>query len=150
MEERSKKEELLPLFRIIEKEFRKDFERRLSMYGLTAQQGRLLFYINWNNKEGNIIRQVDIEKQFQLTKSTVHGLITRMEKANLVIKNKDKNNQYIMISDDCKKILEDVFSRRMECLNKMTDGLSDEEIDTLHALLMKIYNNRDKGGDNNV
>jgi len=147
MEERSKKEELLPLFRIIEKEFRKDFERRLSMYGLTAQQGRLLFYINWNNKEGNIIRQVDIEKQFQLTKSTVHGLITRMEKANLVIKNKDKNNQYIVISDDCKKILEDVFSRRMECLDKMTDGLSDEEIDTLHTLLMKIYNNRDKGGD---
>ena len=147
MEERSKKEELLPLFRIIEKEFRKDFERRLSMYGLTAQQGRLLFYINWNNKEGNIIRQVDIEKQFQLTKSTVHGLITRMEKANLVIKNKDKNNQYIVISDDCKKILEDVFSRRMECLDKMTDGLSDEEINTLHTLLMKIYNNRDKGGD---
>jgi len=147
MEERSKKEELLPLFRIIEKEFRKDFERRLSMYGLTAQQGRLLFYINWNNKEGNIIRQVDIEKQFQLTKSTVHGLITRMEKANLVIKNKDKNNQYIVISDDCKKILEDVFSRRMECLDKMTDGLSDAEIDTLHTLLMKIYNNRDKGGD---
>lgn len=147
MEERSKKEELLPLFRIIEKEFRKDFERRLSMYGLTAQQGRLLFYINWNNKEGNIIRQVDIEKQFRLTKSTVHGLITRMEKANLVIKNKDKNNQYIIISDDCKKILEDVFSRRMECLDKMTDGLSDEEIDILHTLLMKIYNNRDKGGD---
>ena len=117
------------------------------MYGLTAQQGRLLFYINWNNKEGNKIRQVDIEKQFRLTKSTVHGLITRMEKANLVIKNKDKNNQYIMISDDCKKILEDVFSRRMECLDKMTDGLSDEEIDTLHTLLMKIYENRDKGGD---
>ena len=147
MEVTSKKEELLPLFRIIEKEFRKDFERRLSMYGLTAQQGRLLFYINWNNKEGNKIRQVDIEKQFQLTKSTVHGLITRMEKANLVIKSKDKNNQYIVISDDCKKILEDVFSRRMECLNKMTDGLSDEEIDTLHTLLMKIYENRDKGGD---
>ena len=147
MEVTSKKEELLPLFRIIEKEFRKDFESRLSMYGLTAQQGRLLFYINWTNKEGNKIRQVDIEKQFQLTKSTVHGLITRMEKANLVIKNKDKNNQYIVISDDCKKILEDVFSRRMECLNKMTDGLSDEEIDTLHTLLMKIYENRDKGGD---
>ena len=147
MELASKKEELLPLFRIIEKEFRKDFERRLSMYGLTAQQGRLLFYINWSNKEGNKIRQVDIEKQFQLTKSTVHGLITRMEKANLVIKSKDKNNQYIVISDDCKKILEDVFSRRMECLNKMTDGLSDEEIDTLHTLLMKIYENRDKGGE---
>lgn len=147
MEQRSKKEELIPLFRIIEKEFKKDFEKRLSKYGLTAQQGRLLFYINWNIKSGNQVRQVDIEKNFQLTKSTVHGLIDRMEKANLVIKNKEKNNQYIEISEDCKKILDDVFSRRLECLNKMTEGLSDEEINTLHSLLMKIYENRDKGGN---
>ncbi len=146
MEQRSKKEELIPLFRVIDKEFKRDFERRLSKYDLTAQQGRLLFYINWNNKEGNKVRQVDIEKNFQLTKSTVHGLINRMEKANLVIKIKEKNNQYIEISDDCKKILQDVFSQRMECLNKMTEGLSDEEIETLHSLLMKIYENRDKGG----
>ena len=147
MEQRSKKEELIPLFRIIEKEFKKDFERRLSQYGLTAQQGRLLFYINWNNKNGLKVRQVDIEKNFQLTKSTVHGLIDRMEKANLVIKNKEKNNQYIEISEDCKKILEDVFSQRMDCLNKMTSGLTEDEIDMLHSLLMKMYENRDKGGN---
>ena len=146
MEQRSKKEELNPLFRVIDKEFKRDFERRLSKYDLTAQQGRLLFYINWNTKNGNKIRQVDIEKNFQLTKSTVHGLINRMEKANLIIKNKDQNNQYIEISEDCKKILDDVFSQRLECLNKMTEGLSDEEIDTLHSLLMKIYENRNKGG----
>ena len=147
MEQRSKKEELIPLFRVIDKEFKRDFERRLSKYDLTAQQGRLLFYINWNTKNGNKIRQVDIEKNFQLTKSTVHGLINRMEKANLIIKNKDQNNQYIEISEDCKKILDDVFSQRLECLNKMTEGLSDEEIDTLHSLLMKIYENRNKGGN---
>ena len=147
MEQRSKKEELVFLVRIIDKEFKKDFERRLSDYGLTAQQGRLLFYINWNIINGKQVRQVDIEKHFQLTKSTVHGLIDRMEKANLVIKNKEKNNQFIEISEDCKKILQDVFDRRLECLNKMMDGVTDEEIETLHTLLMKIYENRDKGGN---
>ena len=147
MEQKNKKEELVPLIRIIDKEFKKDFERRLSEYGLTAQQGRLLFYINWNNMNNQQVRQVDIEKHFQLTKSTVHGLISRMEKANLVIKNKEKSNQYIEISDDCKKILKNVFDKRLECLNQMTEGLSDEEIETLHTLLMKIYENRDKGGN---
>ena len=147
MEQPSKKEELVFLIRIIDKEFKKDFERRLSDYGLTAQQGRLLFYINWNIMNGNQVRQVDIEKHFKLTKSTVHGLINRMEKANLVIKNKDKSNQYIEISEDCKKILQDVFDRRTECLDKMMNGVSDEEIETLHTLLMKIYENRDKGGN---
>lgn len=147
MEQKNKKEELVPLIRIIDKEFKKDFERRLSEYGLTAQQGRLLFYINWSSMDNKQVRQVDIEKHFQLTKSTVHGLISRMEKANLVIKNKDKNNQYIIITDDCKKILKSVFDKRMECLDKMLNGVSNEEIETLHTLLMKIYENRDKGGN---
>ena len=147
MEQKNKKEELVPLIRIIDKEFKKDFERRLSEYGLTAQQGRLLFYINWNSMNNKQVRQVDIEKHFQLTKSTVHGLISRMEKANIVIKNKDKNNQYIIITDDCKKILKSVFDKRMECLDKMLNGVSNEEIETLHTLLMKIYENRDKGGN---
>ena len=146
MEQKNKKEELIPLIRIIDKEFKKDFEKRLSEYGLTAQQGRLLFYINWNIMNDKQVRQVDIEKHFQLTKSTVHGLISRMEKANLVIKNQDKNNQYIIITEDCKKILQSVFEKRTECLDKMMAGLSDEEIKTLHTLLMKIYENRDKGG----
>ena len=147
MEKPSKREELVFLIRIIDKEFKKDFERRLSDYGLTAQQGRLLFYINWNNINGKQVRQVDIEKHYKLTKSTVHGLINRMEKANLVIKNKDKSNQYIEISEDCKKILKDVFDKRVECLNKMMDGVSEQEIETLHTLLTKIYENRDKGGN---
>lgn len=147
MEQKNKKEELVPLIRIIDKEFKKDFEKRLSVYGLTAQQGRLLFYINWSTMNNKQVRQVDIEKHFQLTKSTVHGLISRMEKANLVVKNQDKNNQYIIITDDCKKILQNVFDKRMECLNKMLNGVSDEEVETLHSLLMKIYENRDKGGN---
>ena len=147
MEQRSKKEELVFLVRIIDKEFKKDFERRLSDYGLTAQQGRLLFYINWNIINGKQVRQVDIEKHFQLTKSTVHGLISRMERDNLVVRVKNKGNQYIEITDDCKEILQNVFDKRTECLDKMLNGVSDEEIETLHALLMKIYENRDRGGN---
>ena len=148
MEQRSKKEELVFLIRIIDKEFKKDFERRLSEYGLTAEQGRLLFYINWNNMNNNQVRQVDIEKHFQLTKSTVHGLISRMERDNLVIKNKEKNNQYIVMTDDCKKILKNVFDKRLECFNKMMEGVSEEEIEILRTILKKIYANKDKGGNN--
>ena len=146
MEQISKKEELIFLIKFIDKEFKADFQSRLSAYGLTSQQGRLLFYINWNNKNGRKIRQVDIEKHFQLTKSTVHGLIDRMEKANLVNKVKDGPNHYIEVSDECQGILKDVFEKRTQCLDKMLKGVSDEEIDTLHALLTKILNN--KGGNN--
>ena len=147
MEKLSKKEEIIFLIKFIDKEFKADFQSRLSEYGLTSQQGRLLFYISCNNKNGRQIRQVDIEKHFQLTKSTVHGLIDRMEKAGLVIKKKEDTNQYIEISEKTEGILMHVFDKRTECLEKMLNGVSDDEIETLHHLLSKIYDNRDKGGD---
>ena len=148
MENLSKKEELIFLIKFIDKEFKKDFESRLSEYGLTSQQGRLLFYISCNTKSGKKVRQVDIENHFKLTKSTVHGLIDRMEKAKLVIKVKEGGNQYIAISDKTEGILTHVFDKRTECIDKMLQGISDEEVETLHRLLTKIYNNKDKGGDN--
>lgn len=147
MENLSKREELLFLIKFIDKEFKKDFESRLSEYGLTSQQGRLLFYISCNNKNGKKIRQVDIENHYQLTKSTVHGLIDRMEKAGLVIKKKDGPNQYIEISEKTEGILMHVFTKRNECLNKMLTDVTDEEIETVHRILSKIYSNRDKGGN---
>jgi len=145
MEKLSKKEEVLFLIKFIDKEFRADFQSRLSEYGLTSQQGRLLFYISCNNKAGQKVRQVDIEKHFQLTKSTVHGLIDRMEKAELVIKRKEDKNQYIEISKKTEGILMHVIDKRTECLDKMLQGVSEEEIETLHTILSKIYAN--KGGD---
>lgn len=150
MEQRSKKEEIVFLLKFIDKEFKADFQNRLSKYGLTSQQGRLLFYINWKTINNQKVRQVDIENHFQLTKSTVHGLVNRMATANFIIKRKEKNSQYIEISKDCKKILEDVFNKRTECFEKMMNGVTDEEIETLHSILTKIYNNKDKGGNNNV
>ena len=146
MEPVSKREDIFRLIKFIDKELRNDFQSRLSEYGLTAQQGRLLFYINCNNKDGQQIRQVDIEKHFQLTKSTVHGLINRMEKANLITKYKDGNNQYIKISGQCEGILMHVFDKRTECLNRLTKGMSEEEIDQLHILLSKVLDNKNEGG----
>ena len=147
MEPLNKREDIFRLIKFIDKELRNDFQSRLSEYGLTAQQGRLLFYINCNNKDGRQIRQVDIEKHFQLTKSTVHGLINRMEKAGLVIKRKEDNNQYVQISEKTEGILMHVFDKRTECLDKLTKGMSEEEINQLHALLTKVLSNKDKGGD---
>ena len=147
METRSKREELVFLIKFIDKQLKSDFQSRLSEYGLTSQQGRLLFYISCNQKNGVKIRQVDIEKHYQLTKSTVHGLIDRMEKADLIIKRKEGSNQYIEISQKSEDILSHVFSKRLESLNKMLADVSDEEVETLHALLSKIYQNLDKGGN---
>ena len=145
MESKSKKEEIITLIKFIDKEFKKDFESRLSTYGLTAQQGRLLFFINWNEINNSPIRQVDIEKKFQLTKSTVSGLVERMLKANLINKRKEGHISYLVPSEYGQSIVNDIFNKRTECLEKMLYGLDEKEIDELHTLLTKVLNN--KGGN---
>ena len=145
MESKSKKEEIITLIKFIDKEFKKDFESRLSTNGLTAQQGRLLFFINWNEINNSPIRQVDIEKKFQLTKSTVSGLVERMLKANLINKRKEGHISYLVPSEYGQSIVNDIFNKRTECLEKMLYGLDENEIDELHTLLTKVLNN--KGGN---
>lgn len=145
MERLSKKEEIALLIKFIDKEFKKDFESRLSEYGLTAQQGRLLFFIHCNDLEGHPVRQVDIEKRFQLTKSTVSGLVDRMEKANLIEKIKEDKKQYLKASEYGRSIVNHIHDKRTECLNKMMHGLDEKEINELNRLLSKVLNN--KGGN---
>ena len=145
MENLSKKEQIVLLIKFIDKEFKKDFEKRLSEYGLTAQQGRLLFYINYKTKTGVNVRQVDIEKHYQLTKSTVSGLIARMEKADLIIKKKENGHQYIVISEKTESIISHILDNRTKCLDVTLQGLTKEEIDTLYDLLMKVQIS--KGGN---
>ncbi len=130
----SKKEEISLLVRVIAKEFRSDFQMRLNDYGLTAQQGRILFLINCRRNEGLTTRSVDIEKHFALTKSTVHGLVERMIRANILYK-----NQYALnLTEYAESIIHFVLEKRSECLEKLFVNLSEEEIDTLSILLNKI------------
>lgn len=131
----SKKEEISLLIKVIVKEFRSDLQTRLNDYGLTAQQGRILFLINCRNGEGLTTRLVDIEKHFSLTKSTVHGLVERMIKANII----HKSNHLLELTEYAGSIIHFVLEKRKECLDKLFANLSEEELDTLSTLLNKIH-----------
>lgn len=140
-------EELFRLFKFIDKEARLDLQKRLSEYGLTAQQGRLLFFIACRQDNGVRTKQVDIENHFQLTKSTVHGLISRMEKADLVQKTKEGNSCYLVPTKYAESIMTYVHDKRGELLDKMFKNISREELETLSKLLNRVLDNMKGGND---
>lgn len=142
----TKKEEISLLIKFIAKEFRTDFEARLNAYNLTAQQGRILFFINCRKNKGQSTRSVDIEKGFNLTKSTVHGLVERMIKANVLI----KENYHLELTDCAKSLMHHVYEKRIECLDSLLKDVSEEELETLKKILSKIYDNRTKKEDKNI
>lgn len=142
----TKKEEISLLIKIIVKEFRADFQSRVNNYGLTAQQGRILFLIHSRRLENLTTRSVDVEKHFNLTKSTVHGLVERMIRADII----RKNQHYLELTDYAESIVHFVREKRGECLDKLFQNLTEEETNTLSILLNKIYVSKEKNEEKNT
>lgn len=133
------------LYRLIDK----DFNNRLSEYGLTLQQARILFFLERKTCEGVEVHQNDIEKQFHLSKSTVSGLVKRMEKKELINIEKQFPYAIIKIGSKGKEILTNLKKHRDEAIEELLKDVSKEEQDKTRETLLKLINNM-KGGSDDV
>lgn len=133
------------LYRLIDK----DFNNRLSEYGLTLQQARILFFLERKTFEGVEVHQNDIEKQFHLSKSTVSGLVKRMEKKELLNIEKQFPYAIIKIGNKGKEILTNLKKHRDEAINELLKDVSKEEQEQTRETLLKLINNM-KGGSDDV
>ena len=81
----SRKDDIIFLIKYLGKLLDKDLDARLSEYDLTGQQGRMLFYIaKRTNIDKEEVHQNDIEQEYHLSKSTVSGIVKRMEKKGII------------------------------------------------------------------
>lgn len=138
----SKKENIIYLTIYLKKLIDKDFDARLAEYDLTGQQGRILFFINCNDKE---IHQNDIENEFHLSKSTVSGLVKRMEKKGVITTTKQHPYAVIKITDKGKDIVEHLKQHRNEAREQLTRGFNANEKNTICDLLIKLITNMEGG-----
>lgn len=127
-----------------------DFDKRLSEYGLTCQQGRVLFYIYRKTNEGLEVHQNDIEKQFNLSKSTVSGLVKRMMKNDLI--NKNQSHPYCTLTPSEKGcgIVDNIHKNRLKTTNKILQGFDEKQQKEINNLLEKMIKNMEKEETNDV
>jgi len=83
---RTLEDEIIHLCKILNNDLRCRFDKKLQNYGLTSQQGRILFFINIREDMETVTHQNDIEKHFELSKSTVSGLVSRLESKGFICK----------------------------------------------------------------
>lgn len=118
------------------------FNKKLESLGLTAQQGRILLFVGgmtyFKKKD---VRQKDIEEMLELSKSTVSGLIDRLEDKDLIKRISQSNSCNLVLTDKAVKLLEELDRNRLEQRAIVLDGLSIEEKEQLVKLLNKIINN---------
>ena len=139
-------DDILYLIKYLSKILDTDLDNRLAEYGLTGQQGRILFYIN---KETNClnrdVHQFDIEREFHLSKSTVSGLVKRMEKKGVISIEKKHPYANIKIEDAGKNIICHLRTHRDEAIAELSKDLSEEEKEQVIKLLNRMINNMEGG-----
>ena len=138
-----KKNDIIYLTIYLKKVIDKDFAKRLSEYDLTVQQGRIMFFVARREQ----VHQNDIENEFHLSKSTVSGLVRRMQKKGII--NIEKQHPYaiITVSDKAKDIMCHLQKTRDETIKKLTFDLSSDDQKKICEYLIKLINNIEEEDD---
>ena len=144
MNERPK--DIIYSIRVLNKYLSQDFDNRLAEYGLTGHMGRILFFINGRtNIDQQEVIQSDIEKEFKLSKSTVSGMVARLEKRELISKEKRKCSYILKPTDKGVDIIKHIKDQRSKTLDVMFKGMNQEEINSVTEHVKKILDNLKEG-----
>ena len=135
-------QDVLFLIRKLSKDLANDFDKRLNEYGLTSQQGRALFFINKRVNFDHVdVHQVDLENRFELSKSTVSGLVKRMEKNGLITIVKDKNRSSLIPTEKSLQIIDKMHERRTTTIEKLFKGIEEGRRKEIIEGIKKLISN---------
>lgn len=137
----SRKNDIPYLTRYLFKLIGKDFDKRLEEVGLTGQQGRILFFIVNKYKDNIEIHQNDIELEFSLSKSTVSGIVKRLEKKELITVTKQPPYAILKPSNKGLELVQHLIDSKKENLKRLTDGFDEKEQKQFCEYLLKAINN---------
>ena len=144
------REDIIYLAKHLAKLLDADFDKRVSEIGLTAAQARVLFFINRKNRfENTEVHQNDIEREFCLAKSTVNGLISRLLKTKYILKRNVHPYAVLEITQDGIDAIDKIKQGRIEVINKLFAGYTEEERMITLEKFNKLIDNLE-GGNNNV
>ena len=141
---KERKNDTVYLIRYLHKLISQDFDKRLSEYGLTCQQGRILFYIEKISKEKDV-HQNDIENEFHLSKSTVSGLVKRMEKKGIIQIIKKPPYVNIIPTEEGSNIVSKMRKNKDIAIDELFKDVNKEDKDNVINTLNKMIENMEGG-----
>lgn len=119
-----------------------ELNRQMKDYELTATQSMALKYIVSCEKDE--INQVDVEKHLKCSNPTVAGIVKRLEEKDLVAcvnSARDKRFKKLLPTEKSRRLIA-LMDKRVDQLNeRITRGISEEEVSLLQKLLEKMEKN---------
>ena len=129
---------------ILSNEIKRDIDKRASSGEFTGTQGRVLHYIVAKSLEGNVY-QKDIEKEFNLRRSSATGILQAMEKNNLITRISDEYDarlkKIIVNEEKYKKVKDIVISDIQGFEDKLTKDIPKEKLQVFFEVMEMMIKN---------
>lgn len=122
-----------------------DANRALEQYGITFSQARVLTFLL--KSQGKVVIQKDIEEYLELKHPTVIGILQRMEAKGIIVSEvdpQDKRQKIITLTALAFELEKRITDHVEDAEQRMAEGMTQEELDTIKMLLHKVYKNINK------
>ena len=129
-------------FRLIHETFAAIINRQLKVEDMTFSQLILITYV-WENRN-NKVTQKDISKALHIKHPTTIGLLKRLEEKEMltvIVDPDNKKYRNIVLTPKGEQFVERNKERKRYTDQNLTDGMTEEEIQTLRKLLDKVIDN---------
>lgn len=110
---------------------------------LTISQAYVIDFISIEGKNKEIF-QKDLEREFDLKRSSVSLMLNNMEKSDLIERvpvTEDARLKKIVLTEKSKKIYEKISIAIDSIENRLSEDITQEEIEVFQMVLEKIRNN---------
>ncbi|MDO3411541.1 MarR family transcriptional regulator [Saccharibacillus sp. CPCC 101409] len=117
-------------------------DHRLKELGLNAQQGQMIGYIYEHQERGVI--QADLARRFSRTGASITSMLQGLEKNGYVRRRVQEDNERqkkVYITDKAEPLISEFNEIFKEAENRVTEGMTAEEAQTLQRLLQKVVSN---------
>ncbi len=141
----NQKENFFYLIKYLQKLIEQDLDSRLALYDLTGQQGRVLFFIIRKTEQDKMeVHQNDIENEFHLSKSTVSGLVKRMEKKDIISIEKQHPYAILKPTDKARDILCHLDHHREDAIKQLLSGVDEKDKEITLKTINKFIDNMER------
>ncbi|NME83826.1 MarR family transcriptional regulator [Clostridium sp. SM-530-WT-3G] len=137
-----KKLRLSLLLKIVNNLFERELNNKISSIDLTRTQCSVLGYLNRNRDKE--INPCHIEKEFNLKKPTVTGILKRLEEKGFVLieqSKTDKRYKHIKLTSKNDEVDKIMRKNLIECEKVLYEGLSEDDKKELYRILEKMMDN---------
>ncbi len=122
--------------------YKRNFNNKIAEINLTTAQCDVLGFLR--AKEGQEVNPIDLEKNLNLTRPTVTGLLKRLEEKGFIrleASCRDHRYKQILLTEKADRHHQEMLSNLREVEEQLYKDISEEEKEVLISILNKILRN---------